>query len=44
MRNHHLIRSGQVLLADKGFSGQAFKHTTEAMGLTLLRPDRQDET
>jgi hypothetical protein len=43
-RNRHLIRPGQVLLADKGFSGQAFKQTTEAMGLSLLRPDRQDET
>ncbi len=43
-RNHHLIRSGQVLLADKGFSGKAFKHLTEQMGLRLLRPDRRDET
>lgn len=43
-RNHHLIRTGQILLADKGFSGEAFKQTTEAMGLTLLRPDRKDET
>jgi hypothetical protein len=42
--NHHLIRSGQVLLADKGFSGKQFKQLTEAMGLTLLRPDRKDET
>lgn len=42
--NHHLIRSGQVLLADKGFSGKDFKQLTEAMGLTLLRPDRKDET
>lgn len=43
-RNQHLIRSGQILLADKGFSGAAFKHVTDAMGLRLLRPDRKDET
>lgn len=42
--NHHLIRDGQVLLADKGFAGKEFKQTTEAMGLRLLRPDRKDET
>jgi hypothetical protein len=42
--NHHLIRDGQVLLADKGFAGQEFKQLTEAMGLRLLRPDRKDET
>ena len=42
--NHHLIRSGQILLADKGFSGRAFQQATEAMGLRLLRPDRKDET
>lgn len=42
--NHHLIRSGQLLLADKGFAGREFHHTTEQMGLRLLRPDRRDET
>jgi hypothetical protein len=42
--NHHLIRSGQVLLADKGFSGKEFKSLTETMRLRLLRPDRKDET
>lgn len=42
--HHHLIRSGQILLADKGFSGREFKQATEAMGLRLLRPDRKDET
>lgn len=42
--NHHLIRTGQVLLADKGFAGKDFKTFTEAMGLRLLRPDRKDET
>ena len=42
--NHHLIRTGQVLLADKGFAGKDFKQITDAMGLCLLRPDRKDET
>ena len=43
-RDHHLIRSGQVLLADKGFAGKAFAATTAEMGLRLLRPDRKDQT
>jgi len=42
--NHHLIRDGQVLLADKGFSGAPFKKLTESKQLRLLRPDRKDET
>jgi hypothetical protein len=42
--NHHLIRDGQILLADKGFSGKDFKKLTEQMALRLLRPDRKDET
>jgi hypothetical protein len=42
--NSHLIRTGQVLLADKGFAGREFKTLTETMGLRLLRPDRKDET
>lgn len=42
--NRHLIRAGQVLLADKGFAGRQFKALTETMGLRLLRPDRKDET
>ena len=42
--NSHLIRAGQVLLADKGFAGREFKALTETMGLRLLRPDRKDET
>jgi hypothetical protein len=28
--NHHLIREGQVMLADKGFSGKGFKKLTES--------------
>lgn len=43
-REHHLIRSGQVLLADKGFSGKVFAAETAALGVRLLRPDRKDET
>jgi hypothetical protein len=42
--NHHLLREGQILLADKGFAGREFKQLTTAMGLQLLRPDRKDET
>jgi hypothetical protein len=42
--NHHLIRTGQVLLADKGFAGKQFKQLTARMGIRLLRPDRTDET
>lgn len=43
-QHRHLIRSGQILLADKGFAGKQFQQVTEAMGLRLLRPDRKDET
>jgi Transposase DDE domain len=42
--NHHLLRDGQILLADKGFAGKKFKELTESVGLELLRPDRKDET
>jgi len=42
--NHHLIRTGQVLLADKGISGRDFASLTKDLGLQLLRPDRKDET
>jgi len=42
--NHDLLRTGQILLADKGFAGRAFKQITDAMGLRLIRPDRRDET
>jgi Transposase DDE domain len=44
IHNHHLIRTGQILLADKGFAGKDFKQITTAMSLELLRPDRKDET
>lgn len=42
--NSNLIRTGQVLLADKGFAGRQFKTHTDQLGLRLLRPDRKDET
>jgi hypothetical protein len=42
--NHHLLCTGQILLADKGFAGKGFTQLTDAMGLRLLRPDRTDET
>lgn len=41
--NHHLLRTGQILLADKGFAGKDFERLTRDMGLRLLRPDRKDE-
>lgn len=43
-RDHRLIRTGQVMLADKGFSGKDFLATTAQLGIRLLRPDRKDET
>jgi hypothetical protein len=42
--NRHLLRDGQVLLADKGFAGKEFKKLTQSMRLELLRPDRKDES
>ncbi|MGH3434426.1 MAG: IS982 family transposase [Thermocrispum sp.] len=44
-REHHLIRAGQVILADKGFAGREFEaFLTEDLGVHLIRPDRRDET
>lgn len=42
--NHQLIRTGQVLLADKGSAGREFHQLATSMGLRLLRADRRDET
>lgn len=43
-RDHHLIRSGQVILGDKGFAGRDFEaFVTDQLGAHLVRPDRQDE-
>lgn len=43
-RDHHLIRAGQVILADKGFAGREFEgFVTERLGAHLVRSDRKDE-
>ncbi|MGW8559512.1 transposase [Streptomyces albidoflavus] len=43
-RDHHLIRQGQVILADKGFAGKEFEtFVSERLGAHLVRPDRKDE-
>lgn len=43
-RDHHRIRAGQVILADKGFAGREFEtFLTESLGVHLIRPDRRDE-
>ena len=43
-RDHHLIRSGQVILGDKGFAGRDFEaFVTDQLGAHLLRPDRKGE-
>jgi hypothetical protein len=41
--DHRLIRSGWVILGDKGFAGRDFERfITEDLGATLVRPDRND--
>lgn len=43
-RDHRLIRTGQVILADKGFAGKDFEaFLNEQLGVHLVRPDRKDE-
>ncbi|MDI3196380.1 IS982 family transposase, partial [Pseudarthrobacter sp. AL20] len=43
-KDHHLVRAGQVILGDKGFSGKDFERfITEDLGAHLIRPDRKDE-
>ncbi|BAC18631.1 IS982-like element ISCef3 family transposase [Corynebacterium efficiens] len=40
----HLVRDGQVILADKGFAGKEFEaFVTDELGAHLVRPDRKDE-
>ncbi|MBV1780818.1 IS982 family transposase [Paeniglutamicibacter sp. ABSL32-1] len=42
--DHHLVRDGQVILADKGFAGRDFERfIAEDLGANLVRPDRKDE-
>jgi hypothetical protein len=43
-RDAHLIRAGQLILADKGFAGGEFDALVAAHGARLIRPDRRDET
>lgn len=43
-RDHHLVRAGQVILADKGFAGRDFERfITQELRCHLVRPDRKDE-
>ncbi|MFB6607554.1 IS982 family transposase [Streptomyces noursei] len=43
-RDHHLLRSGQVILADKGFAGREFEaFLEECLGVHLVRPDLKNE-
>lgn len=42
--DHHLVRAGQVILADKGFAGKDFEaFLRNDLGAHLVRPDRTDE-
>jgi hypothetical protein len=41
--DHHLIRVGQVILGDKGFSGAGLEAHVAMLGAVLIRPDRADE-
>jgi hypothetical protein len=42
--DHHLVASGQVIVADKGFAGRDFEQfVTTDLGAHLIRPDRKDE-
>ncbi len=43
-RDHHLVRAGQVILADKGFAGRDFERfIAQELRCHLVRPDRKDE-
>ena len=39
----HRLRSGLVILADKGLAGRDFEQLVTGYGASLLRPDRADE-
>ncbi len=42
-RDHRLVRSGQAILADKGFAGREFEEfATQYLGIPLVRPDRKN--
>lgn len=36
--DHHLVQSGQVILADRGFAGQTFETFLDNLGVQLVRP------
>ena len=38
-----VLRSGMVVLADKGLAGRAFEQAVAELGIGLVRPDRADE-
>ena len=38
-----IIKDGQIMIGDKGFSGKEFERTCTEAGIKLLRPDRRDE-
>jgi len=40
--DHHLITSGQVILADKGFAGRDFQAALDQLGVHLVRPARRN--
>jgi hypothetical protein len=43
-RDHRLVRSGQAILADKGFAGREFEEfATQYLDIHLVRPDRKNE-
>jgi hypothetical protein len=39
--DHHLVMSGQVILADKGFAGKKFETLLDDLGVHLVRPARK---
>jgi hypothetical protein len=40
--DHHLVQSGQVILADKGFAGGDFETFLDHLGVHLVRPARSN--
>jgi hypothetical protein len=37
------LQPGQIVICDKGFAGADFEQLVNALGATILRPDRKDE-
>lgn len=42
-RKEGMLQGGEVILADKGFSGQEFEETVASLDAQLIRPDRKGE-